>query len=105
MKVDAEGNLFCTGPGGVHVFAPNGQILGVIRVPEVAGNFNWGDGDRRTLYICATSSLYSCGTLVPGPAAALARSSIGTGALLANLARPCCRSRLAEDDDDRDSSE
>ena len=69
MKVDAEGNLFCTGPGGVHVFAPNGQILGVIRVPEVAGNFNWGGGDRRTLYICATSSLYSCGTLVPGPAA------------------------------------
>jgi gluconolactonase len=69
MKVDAEGNLFCTGPGGVHVFAPNGQILGVIRVPEVTGNFNWGDGDRRTLYICATSSLYSCGTLVPGPAA------------------------------------
>jgi hypothetical protein len=35
----------------------------------VTGNFNWGDGDRRTLYICATSSLYSCGTLVPGPAA------------------------------------
>jgi gluconolactonase len=68
MKVDAEGNLFCTGPGGLHVFAPNGQILGVIRVPEVTGNFNWGDAERQTLYICATSSLYSCRTLVPGPA-------------------------------------
>jgi gluconolactonase len=67
MKVDAEGNLFCTGPGGLHVFAPNGQLLGVIRVPEVAANFNWGDADKRTLYICATSSLYSCRTLVPGP--------------------------------------
>ena len=70
MKVDAEGNLFCTGPGGLHVFAPNGQILGVIRVPEVAANFNWGDPDRKTLYICATSSVYSCRTLVPGPAGA-----------------------------------
>jgi gluconolactonase len=70
MKVDTEGNLFCTGPGGLHVFAPNGQILGVIRVPEVAGNFNWGDADRKTLYICATSSVYSCRTLVPGPAGA-----------------------------------
>jgi gluconolactonase len=70
MKVDAEGNLFCTGPGGLHVFAPNGRILGVIRVPEVAANFNWGDADGKTLYICATSSVYSCRTLIPGPAAA-----------------------------------
>jgi gluconolactonase len=69
MKIDVEGNLFCTGPGGVHVFAPNGQILGVIRVPEVAGNFTWGDADRKTLYICATSSVYSFRTLVAGPAA------------------------------------
>ncbi len=68
MKVDAEGNLFCTGPGGLHVFAPDGRILGVIRVPEVTGNLNWGDSDRRTLYICATSSLYSCRTRIPGPA-------------------------------------
>ena len=60
MKIDAEGNLFCTGPGGLHVFAPDGQMLGVIRVPEATGNFNWGDVDRKTLYICATSSLYSC---------------------------------------------
>ena len=34
MKVDAEGNLFCTGPAGLHVFAPNGQILQIIRVPR-----------------------------------------------------------------------
>ena len=47
-----------------------GQMLGVIRVPEVTANFNWGDADRKTLYICATSSLYSCRTLVPGPAGA-----------------------------------
>jgi gluconolactonase len=70
MKVDAEGNLFCTGPGGLHVFTPSGQLLGVIRVPEVTANFNWGDADMRTLYICATTSLYSCRTLAPGPTSA-----------------------------------
>jgi hypothetical protein len=34
----------------------------------VAANFNWGDSDRKTLYICATSSVYSWRTLVPGAA-------------------------------------
>jgi gluconolactonase len=69
MKVDSEGNLFCCGPGGVHVFSGKGQILGVILVPEPCGNFNWGDADRRTLYLCATTSLFSCRMRVPGIAA------------------------------------
>jgi gluconolactonase len=67
MKVDSEGNLFCCGPGGVHVFSPEGQCLGVVLVPEVVANFNWGDEDRRTLYMCANTGLYSCRVLVPGP--------------------------------------
>lgn len=69
MKIDAAGNLYCCGPGGVHVFSGAGQPLGVIRVPEDCANFNWGDADRRTLYLCATGSLYSCRTHVPGIAA------------------------------------
>jgi gluconolactonase len=66
MKVDSEGNLFCCGPGGVHVFSPEGHCLGVVLVPEVVANFNWGDRDLMTLYMCATSGLYSCRVLVPG---------------------------------------
>lgn len=66
MKVDGAGNLYCCGPGGVHVFSPDGACLGVILTPEVCANFQWGDADRRTLYLCATSSLYSCRTHVPG---------------------------------------
>ena len=66
MKVDSEGNLFCCGPGGVHVFGAKGKLLGIIRVPEETCNFNWGDADRKTLYMSATSSLYSCRTHVPG---------------------------------------
>ncbi len=66
MKVDSEGNLFCCGPGGVHVFNGAGQQLGLIRVPEECANFNWGDADRRTLYLCASTSLFSCRMHVPG---------------------------------------
>jgi gluconolactonase len=66
MKVDSEGNVFCCGPGGVHVFSPEGLCLGVVLVPEVVANFNWGDDDRKTLYMCATTGLYSCRALVAG---------------------------------------
>jgi gluconolactonase len=69
MKIDSERNLYCCGPGGVHVFDPAGRFLGAILVPEVCANFNWGDPDRRTLYLCATSSVYSCRTKVPGAVA------------------------------------
>jgi len=35
MKVDVEGRVYCTGPGGTWVFAPDGTRLGIIRTPEV----------------------------------------------------------------------
>lgn len=66
MKIDSEGNLYCCGPGGVQVFGAGGHLLGTILIPEVCANFNWGDPDRRTLYLCSTSSVYSCRTKVPG---------------------------------------
>ncbi len=37
MKVDVEGRVYCTGPGGTWVFAPDGTRLGIIRTPEVPG--------------------------------------------------------------------
>jgi gluconolactonase len=58
MKADERGDIFVTGPGGVWVFAPDGQHLGVIGVPESVGNLNWGDDEWRTLYIAASTSLY-----------------------------------------------
>jgi gluconolactonase len=66
MKVDSLDNLYCTGPGGVFVYDPTGEALGVIHVPEGVGNFTWGGDDLRTLYLCATTSVYSCRTHVPG---------------------------------------
>jgi gluconolactonase len=52
LKVDAEGNLFATGPGGLHVFAPDGTHLGTFETGQATGNCAWGD-DGSTLYINA----------------------------------------------------
>jgi len=52
MKVDAAGNLFATGPGGLHVFAADGTHLGTFETGQATGNCAWGD-DGSTLYINA----------------------------------------------------
>lgn len=65
MKVDAQGNLYCAGPGGIWIFSPEGKHLGTIKMPEVAANCNWGD-DGKTLYITASTSLYRIKLLVSG---------------------------------------
>jgi sugar lactone lactonase YvrE len=59
MKVDSQGNVYVTGPGGISVFDPNGSKLGRIDMPEVSANLAWGDDDWKTLYITASTSLYS----------------------------------------------
>jgi gluconolactonase len=59
MKCDAEGNVWCTAPGGVWVFSPEGRLLGKVSVPENPANLHWGGPDWRTLYVCATTSVYA----------------------------------------------
>jgi gluconolactonase len=66
MKVDSAGHLFCTGPGGIHVFAPDAACLGVILMPEGVANFTWGDADLCSLFVCASSSLYRVRVKIPG---------------------------------------
>jgi gluconolactonase len=66
MKVDAEGNIWCTGPGGIHILDPGGTLLGIVAVPEVAANLTWGGPDRDQLFICASTSLYRIPTRVAG---------------------------------------
>ncbi len=58
LKVDLEGNVYSTGPGGVWIFSRDGKLLGKISVPETATNLAWGESDRKTLYITASKSLY-----------------------------------------------
>ena len=66
MKVDRQGNVYSTGPGGIWIFSPEGKPLGVILTPERAANVNWGGVDRKTLYITASSSIYRVMLKVPG---------------------------------------
>ncbi len=66
MKVNTEGYLFCSGPGGVHIFDAAANCLGVILVPEFPANFTWGDADMCTIYFTATTSLYRVRTSIPG---------------------------------------
>jgi len=58
MKVDTAGNIYCTGPTGVWIISPTGVLLGKIALLETPSNCNWGDADRKTLYMTAGKSLY-----------------------------------------------
>jgi gluconolactonase len=66
MKIDTEGNVYCCGPGGIHVFDPQGTCLGVINMPEYTANFCFGDDDFRSLFVTASTSLYRLRVKVPG---------------------------------------
>jgi gluconolactonase len=65
LKVDREGNVWATGPGGVLVISPAGKLLGVINTNEPNGNCCWGD-DGSTLYITANYFLVRVKTLTKG---------------------------------------
>lgn len=65
MKIDSQGNLFATGPGGIWIFAPDGKHLGTLKPPEQPANVAWGD-DGKTLYITAVTSVYRIRTSTMG---------------------------------------
>ena len=66
MKCDSAGNVWVTAPGGIWVYSRSGALLGQVKVPEPVANLHWGKPDWRTLFICATHSLYAVRTKI-GP--------------------------------------
>jgi len=58
LKVDALGNLWATGPGGVHVMAPDGTLLGRIETGQFTSNVAFGGKDGTTLFM--TADMYVC---------------------------------------------
>ena len=58
LRVDKNGNIYGSGPGGVWVISPEGKHIATIKIPEVVSNVAWGDTDAKTLYITASTSLY-----------------------------------------------
>lgn len=66
VKVDVEGNVYCTGPGGIWVFAPDGTRLETQAFPKAAVNMTFGGPDMRTLFVCAHEAIYTVRTRVEG---------------------------------------
>ncbi len=66
MKLDAAGRIYCTGPAGIWVYAPDGRLIGLIETPEVCANIAFGGSDLRTLFCTASTSVYTLRTKTPG---------------------------------------
>jgi gluconolactonase len=66
MTVDERGNLWATGPGGVHVFTPQGHELGLISTGAPISNCTFGGRDGRTLFMTSTHELAAVRTSVRG---------------------------------------
>lgn len=66
LKVDYQGNVFATGPGGVLVLSPRGKLLGIINTGEATANCAFGDADGSMLYMTADDYLCRIQTLTRG---------------------------------------
>ncbi len=58
FRLDRQGNLYTSSEDSIQVFAPTGERLGRIMVPEKVSNCCWGGPGRNQLFITASSSLY-----------------------------------------------
>ena len=66
IKVDARGNLYISGPGGLWILSAAGKHLGTIVGPMHPHNLAWGGEDHQTLYLTAQTGLYRMTLKVKG---------------------------------------
>jgi len=66
LKMDQQGNVYVSGPGGLRILLPTGTHLGTIVGPEHPHNFAWGEADGKTLYLTAQTGLYWIRLGIPG---------------------------------------
>jgi gluconolactonase len=59
IRCDIDGNIWAGARPGVQVIAPDGDTIGVIRLPEVCANICFGGAKRNRLFMTASQSLYS----------------------------------------------
>ena len=67
FRCDVNGNIWTSAHDGIHCLTSEGELIGKILVPEQrTANCTFGDQDRKTLYICGDTSLYSLRLNIPG---------------------------------------
>ena len=72
IRADVDGNIWASagwvgaGYDGVHIFAPNGDRIGQIRLPEICSNVCFGGRKRNRLFMTASQSLYAVYTNATG---------------------------------------
>ncbi|MBC8036920.1 MAG: SMP-30/gluconolactonase/LRE family protein, partial [Rhizobiales bacterium] len=65
LKVDSAGNVWVTGPGGLHIITPQGKVLGQLIVPETVANVGFAE-DGKTVYLTGSTSLYRLKSKIAG---------------------------------------
>ena len=67
IKVDVEGTIYSTGPGGIHILKPDGSLIGRIKIPgHHCTNLAWGDDDWKSLYLTTFPKVLKMRVRVPG---------------------------------------
>ena len=59
IRSDVDGNIWGAARPGVRIHAPDGQNIGMIRLPEICANVCFGGARRNRLFMTASQSLYS----------------------------------------------
>jgi gluconolactonase len=67
IRCDAQGHIWSSAGDGIHIFGPDGVLIGKLLVPETPANLCFGGADGKTLFITARKSLYAIPTLMSGP--------------------------------------
>ncbi|MFN8591701.1 MAG: SMP-30/gluconolactonase/LRE family protein [Thermomicrobiales bacterium] len=66
FRLDVEGRIWTSAEDGVHVYEPDGTLIGKVLVPEVVANVEFGGAKRNHLFICGTTSLYTVKVMTNG---------------------------------------
>ena len=66
MKVDSEGNVYTSGPGGIHILDASARVLGRIRFPNHVSNLCWGGDDWKSLFITDHHRMYRTQVRIAG---------------------------------------
>ena len=66
FRCDVDGNIWSSAADGVHCIAPDGRLLGRIKVPFTVSNLTFGGRNRARLFICASHTLFAIYTNTRG---------------------------------------